>query len=304
MLVCTSAGCNDFTRAARRLQGACPWSAVTSCNGYHYPCIHSVVESVRKQVIITMVAAAERKIENIHFISDGGIDSVKDVLAASVINIAREDIVVTQPRARCYAGHVIDAHAVEDRNLASNSSRDSSGMRPVVLDCLGVESLLVGLVIEDLGNNHFWRDVITVLVLVVRIAVCCIALGEASRVGKTSRIEERVRLVDTRVDVSNLNARPCDGSAAGSIPSIHCIDDLITLAQVGMIQGVVLGPLYHWCGCNRLQRRPVKLNRDCVERDIILTGYSCPGRVGSEPPFELVASSRELGAVRSHGVII
>ena len=81
--------------------------------------------------------------------------------------------------------------------------------------------------------------------LLVRIAVYCIALGEARRIAEASRIEERMRLINPRVDVSNLNSRAGNGSATGSIPGIHRIDDLVALAQVGMIKDVVRGPLHH-----------------------------------------------------------
>src|SRR5436305_5596346 len=70
-----------------------------------------------------------------------------------------------------------------------------------------------------------------------------------------------------------------------------------------MIKGVVLGPLYHRRGCNCLQWRPVKLDGDCVQRDIVLTGYSRSWRIRSQPSSELVASGGELRPIRSHGVI-
>ena len=216
-----------------------------------------------------MVAPSQRKIENIHAVSDCGVNRVEDVLAAravrKLINVVGKDVVVPQPGARRYPGHVTDADAVYDGSLASHAGGDPGGVSPVPLDCLRVEALLEGLVKEDLGNNDFWRDILAVLVLVVRIAICCIALGKSGRIAETSWIEERVRLVDSAVDITNLNARPGNGSATRGIPSIRRIDDLVTLTQVGIINGVVLSPLYHRRGGNRLQRRAVELDGDCVE---------------------------------------
>ena len=42
----------------------------------------------------------------------------------------------------------------------------------------------------------------------MRIAICRIALGEARGIAEASRIEERMRLIDPRVDVADLNAAP------------------------------------------------------------------------------------------------
>ena len=70
----------------------------------------------------------------------------------------------------------------------------------------------------------------------------CIALGEARRIAEASRIEERMRLINPRVDVSNLNSRAGNGSATGSIPGIRRIDDLVALAQDGMIKDVCTRP--------------------------------------------------------------
>ena len=67
-------------------------------------------------------------------------------------------------------------------------------------------------------------------------------LGKPGRIAEASRIEERMRLINPRVDVSNLNSRAGNGSATGRIPGIHRIDDLIALAQVGMIKDAVLRP--------------------------------------------------------------
>ena len=79
----------------------------------------------------------------------------------------------------------------------------------------------------------------------VRIAIYCIALGEARRIAEAGRIEERMRLINPRVDIADLNARAGNGSATGSIPGMRRVDDLVALAQVGMIKDAVPGPLHH-----------------------------------------------------------
>src|SRR5713226_7023525 len=107
-----------------------------------------------------MESAAKRQIENVHTVGDRSIDSVEDVLAAGVQHAAWEDVVVPQKGARRYPGHVIDAHAVYHRSLAGDSRGIPGGVRPMILDGLGVEALLFGLVEEDLGDNDLWRDVL------------------------------------------------------------------------------------------------------------------------------------------------
>ena len=161
----------------------------------------------------------------------------------------------------------------------------------MILHCLRVEALLVGFVEEDLGNDDLGGDVLAVLVGSVRRAIRRIAFGESGGEAEPGRIEEGVRLVDTGIYVTDLDARPGDGSATRSSPSIRRVDDLVTLTQVRMIEGIVLDLLHHRGGCDRLQRRSVELHSNRVDRDIVLACNFCPGRIGSEPSSELVAST-------------
>ena len=59
-----------------------------------------------------------------------------------------------------------------------------------------------------------------------------------------------MRLLDTRVDISNLDTRPGSCPAASRGPGIRRIDDLVALAQVGIIKRVVLGAPHHRGGCD------------------------------------------------------
>ena len=200
MLVCARPDRNDLACAAGRLKGTCPWAAVTSGNGYHDACIDCVVEPNRQQVVVTMEAASQRKIENIHAVFECRLNRVEDVLATctvtALINVVGEDVVVPQLGTRGYSGHVIDADAVDDSSLASHAGGDPGGVGPVSLDCLCIEALLLRLVEEDFCNNHFWSDVPAVLIGVVGIAIFRIALGEPRGVAEPGWIEERVRLLD------------------------------------------------------------------------------------------------------------
>src|SRR5204862_813134 len=98
MLIRASADGNDLARAAGRLKCACSGTAVASRHGYYHARVHRVVETYCKQIVVTMVAAAQRKIQNIHSISDCGIDSVEDVLASRVQYVTGENVVIPQPR--------------------------------------------------------------------------------------------------------------------------------------------------------------------------------------------------------------
>ena len=59
-------------------------------------------------------------------------------------HVTGENIVVAQPRARRDAGHVIDAHAVDDGSLAGHAGGDASRVGAVILNCLRVDTLLAG----------------------------------------------------------------------------------------------------------------------------------------------------------------
>ena len=125
-----------------------------------------------------MIAAAQRQVENIHAVLDCLIDCVQDVFTASVQHATGENIVIAQPRARSDARHVIDLYAVHNGSFAGYSSRYASRVGAVILDGLSVQTLVVGLIIENFRNNNFFRDVVAVLILVMRSAVSRIALWE------------------------------------------------------------------------------------------------------------------------------
>jgi hypothetical protein len=135
----------------------------------------------------------------------------------------------------------------------------------VILDGLSVQTLLAGFVIENFRNDNFFRDILAVFVFAVRIAICCIALGEARGIAKTSRVEEWVRLVDAGVDIANLNASAGSRPAASGSPGVGRVNDLIGLAQIRVVERVVLGALHHWSGYDCRQRRAVELDRHGVK---------------------------------------
>ena len=168
-----------------------------------------------------MVPSAKRQIENVHSVGDSRVNCVEDVLAASIGNIAREYVVIAQPGTGRDSGHIVDANAVHDRiqGRIINSGGDAGGVRSVVLNSLCVEVVLVILIVENLGHNNFWRDVFAVLVWGMRSAVCCIALGKSRRIAEAGWIEEGMQVVDTGIDVANLNADSGGGSAGLTAPS-------------------------------------------------------------------------------------
>ena len=69
-----------------------------------------------------------------------------------------------------------------------------------------------------------------------------------------------------------------------------------------MVKRIVLDALHHRRGCNCLQRGTVQFYSHRVKRDIVLAGDPCSWRICSQPSLELVPSSSQLGAIRSHGV--
>src|SRR5262249_25056072 len=105
----------------------------------------------------------------------------------------------------------------------------------MVLDRLCVESQHLGLVEEDLCDNDLLRDVLAVLVRSIRRAIRCIAFGEACRIAESGRIEEWVVTVNASVDVADLDPMPCIGSAARAGPCTRGVDNLVALAQVGIV---------------------------------------------------------------------
>ncbi len=135
----------------------------------------------------------------------------------------------------------------------------------MILDGLRVESLLLGLIVENFGNDNFFRDVVAVLILVMRSAISCIALWKTRRVAESRRIEEWMRLVDSCVDITDFNAGTGSRPAASGNPGVRRINDLVALAQIRVVQRVVLGALHHRSGCDCRQRRAVELHRHCVK---------------------------------------
>ena len=71
-----------------------------------------------------------------------------------------------------------------------------------------------------------------------------------------------------------------------------------------MVKRIVLDALHHRRGCNCLQRGTVQFYSHRVKRNIVLGGDPCSWRIRSQPSLELVPSSSQLGAIRSHGVAL
>jgi hypothetical protein len=74
----------------------------------------------------------------------------------ALINVVGKDVVISQPGTWRYPGHVIDADAIYHRSLTGHAGGDPSRVRSVIVYRLRIDTLLVGLVIEDLRNNDLW----------------------------------------------------------------------------------------------------------------------------------------------------
>ena len=122
------------------------------------------------------------------------------------VNLVGEDVVVPQPCPRCDTGHVSNADAIDDGSLPGHAGGDPRCVSPVPLDCVCIGSLIPSLIVEDFSHNDLWRDVLTVLVLVIRIAICGVAFRKARGITKTSWVKEGMCLKYARVDISNLNS--------------------------------------------------------------------------------------------------
>src|SRR5262245_7131797 len=175
MLVRAPSDRDDLARAARGLKRALAGTAVTSCNCYYESCIDRVIKSDREQIVVAMIAAAQRQIENIHAVLDCRINGVQNVFTASVQHATGENIVIAQPLAWSDSRHVVDLDTVHDGSFAGDSRRNASRVCTVILDGLGVQTLLAGFVVENFRDNNLLRDVVAVLILVMRSAVSCIA---------------------------------------------------------------------------------------------------------------------------------
>src|SRR5262245_2779395 len=98
MLVRASSDCEDVARPARGLERALAGTAVTRCYSHYESGFDSVVETMGKQIVVTMVASTQRQVENIHSVLDRRINCVQDVFTARVQYAAWENVVVTEPR--------------------------------------------------------------------------------------------------------------------------------------------------------------------------------------------------------------
>src|SRR5438094_6505798 len=135
----------------------------------------------------------------------------------------------------------------------------------MVLDSLSIEATNSRLIKEDFRDDNFLRNVIAVVVWCVRCAVRGIALWKSSGITEPGRIEERMDIIDACIDIPNLDAGSCIGTAARRCPGTRCIYDFVTLTQVGMVESVILSLLHHRCTRDQVQRRSVKLNGNCIE---------------------------------------
>ena len=91
----------------------------------------------------------------------------------------------------------------------------------MILDGLSVQTLLVVLIVENFCDDHFWRRVFAVLILMVRIAIRCIALWPWSSICwivEAGWIEEGVRIVNTGIDIADLD--PCTGGRPACLTAL------------------------------------------------------------------------------------
>ena len=104
-------------------------------------------------------------------------------------------------------------------------------MCSVILDRLGIEVVLVILIKENLRYDNFLRDVLAVLILMIRGAISLVALWKTFRIAKAIWVKERMCIINTRIDVADLDPGAGSCSAARRSPGARCVDNLITLAQ-------------------------------------------------------------------------
>src|SRR6266404_7960970 len=71
-----------------------------------------------------------------------------------------------------------------------------------------------------------------------------------------------------------------------------------------MVKRIVLDALHHRRDCNCLQRGAIQFYSHRVKRNIVLAGDPCSWRICSQPSLELVPSSSQLSAIRSHSVAL
>ena len=76
MLVGAASDRDDLARAARGLKRALAGTAVTRSNCHYDSRIDRVIETDRKQIVVAMIAAAQRQVENIHAVLDCLINCV------------------------------------------------------------------------------------------------------------------------------------------------------------------------------------------------------------------------------------
>src|SRR5438552_18507170 len=121
VLVCARANRDHIASASGRFNGAAAWAAVARSHCNANTGFDCVVETNRQKIVVTMISAAERQVEDVHSIGNCGIDRVEDVLGTGVQHVTWEDIVVTQKRPRRYPGHVVDIDAVRHCRLPGDS---------------------------------------------------------------------------------------------------------------------------------------------------------------------------------------
>jgi len=100
-------------------------------------------------------------------VEDGSFDSIEDVFASGAHDRSREDVVVAEPCARCHARHVVDRDAIDDGINAGDAGDRSRDVRPVIALARhrsGIETVLILLVVEDLGDDDVRGHVLAGLV--------------------------------------------------------------------------------------------------------------------------------------------
>ena len=95
-----------------------------------------------------------------------------------------------------------------------------------------------------------------------------------------------MRLLDARVDISNLDTRPGSCPAASRGPGIRRIDDLVALAQVGIVKACC-DPALCTIGAAAIVASDVPLSwtATALSETSVLARNLCSGGICSQPPL-------------------
>ena len=233
--------------------------------------VHRAVDGNRQLILKACDPAPKAHVDDVHAVLHCVLDRLSDVVRRSAPCLTREHVVVAEKRFGCDAGQAADGRprAVWRRRRRVHAGDRPRDVRPVILKRLRSEESRRASEIHT-RHDHF---------LAGERLVAAIEFGEAGWWTQGGVGEKRVRLIDARVNDSDLDAGAGVRDAADGRPGGRRVDEIERAVHHRGVEKARLDDGHARTGAQRVERGAVEAHRQAVQHGVVLAQHLC-GRAG------------------------